>query len=470
MMQRARLVAVTAIITAAVPAEGQSRPPRDARIDSIFSQWDREDSPGCALGVVRDGRFVYERGYGMANLDYGIPNSPRMVYYVGSVSKQFTAASVVLLAAEGRIQLDDPVRKYVPELPDYGRLTIRNLIHHTSGIRDIYGLMDLAGLRMEDVLPDGEALSLIAAQKQLNFAPGDEYLYSNSGYWLLGQIVERVSGASLREYAREKIFEPLGMSHTHFHDDPGHVMKDRVVSYARGNDGSWRIADLPNFDKIGAGGLYTTVEDLLKWDQNFYEPRVGGRAFLAEMHTRGVLNNGDTLDYASGLTIASHRGLPVVRHSGSLMGFRADLVRYPDQRLTVITLCNLANIVPAALADRVAAVFLGDRMTPETPSAGGQRGGARGAAAPAYSPASLQPYTGEYRSEEVRATWTVARRGNALVLERRAADPATLVATAQDVFRAGSLELQFQLDSSGRASGFLVRAGRVQNIRFDRVR
>jgi len=459
-----------------LPASGRAQAwPPDLRIDSIFAPWDRDDSPGCALGVIRDGRFVYQRGYGMANLDYGIRNSPRMVYYVGSVSKQFTAAAIARLALDGRIRLDDPVRRHIPELPDYGRpLTIRHLVHHTSGIRDIYGLMDLAGLRMEDVLPDEEALALIARQKELNFAPGEDYLYSNSGYWLLGQIAERVTGESLREFARKSLFEPLGMRHTHFHDDPGHTMKDRVVSYMRTASGEYRIADLGNFDKIGAGGLYTTVEDLLAWDQNFYEPRVGGDAFLRQMHTRGVLNRGDTLAYAFGLTLGTYRGLRTVRHGGALMGFRAELLRFPDQRFTVAALCNLGNIAPSGLAERVAEVYLGDRMTAVTAAgaagaAGGQRGARAGGAA-AFTPAALAPYAGEYRSEELNTLYRVTLRDGALSLERHTGPAIALVAISPDVFRAGNLELQFTRSGAGLVTGFTVQAGRVQNLRFERVR
>jgi hypothetical protein len=282
-----------------------------------------------------------------------------------------------------------------------------------------------------------------------------------------------VTGESLREYARKNLFEPLGMSSTHFHDDPGHVMADRVISYVRTDDGAYRIADLPNFDKIGAGGLYTTIEDLLKWDQNFYEPRVGGEGFLKQLHTRGVLNRGDTLSYAFGLTVGTHRGLPTVHHGGSLMGFRAELLRFPEQRLTVAVLCNLGNIAPSGLAERVAAVYLDDRMLPApvaVAAPGRDVGESQGDPAPAYRAGPLPPYVGDYRSEEVQATYRVVLQGTDLVLERRAAAPAPLLATAADNFRAGSLELRFERDATGAVTAFIVRAGRVQNMRFDRVR
>src|SRR4051812_2885249 len=222
--------AVALSFLALAPAAAQA--PRNPAIDRVFAEWDKPTTPGCALGVVQDGRMVYERGYGMANLDYDIPNGPGMVYYIGSDSKQFTAAAVALLALRGQLSLDDDIRKYFPELPDYGTLIrVRHLIHHTSGIRDIYTLMSLRGDRLEDVFPDSEALALIFRQKGLAFTPGSAYSYSNSGYFLLAQLVKRVSGRSLREFTDAEFFQPLGMTSTHFHDDPGHVMKNRAMSY-----------------------------------------------------------------------------------------------------------------------------------------------------------------------------------------------------------------------------------------------
>jgi CubicO group peptidase (beta-lactamase class C family) len=405
-MRPRRAILIGLLLTAAPGAPLASQPVPAARVDSIFAQWDSNNSPGCALGIVQDGKLIYKRGYGSSNLDYGLPNSPTMVYYAGSVSKQFTAAAVALLAEQGRIGLDDDVHKYVPELPDYGRpMTIRHLIHHTSGLRDIYVLMDLAGLRLADVFPDEDAIRLIASQKELNFAPGDDYLYSNSGYFLLAQIVKRVTGQSLREYAEQHIFQPLGMTHTHFHDQPQSIVKNRVISYMPQTGGGFRISYLGNFDKIGAGGLYTTIEDLLRWDQNFYTPKIGGARFLETLHTRGVRNNGDTLNYAFGLTIGTRRGLETVRHGGSMMGFKAELVRYPKQRFSVLALCNLGTIEPAGLADRVADLYLGNSMQPTATVAAGARaggGGRAGGSGPPPAPprvTSTDEYAGTFYSD-----------------------------------------------------------------------
>lgn len=455
------LLALASLTAAAAPAQ---RFTPDPRVDRLFAQWDKPDSPGCVVGVVRDGRFIYQRGYGMANLDYDLPNSGAMVYYVGSVSKQFTAAAVALLALDGKLSLDDDIRKYFPQMPDYGTpVTIRHIIHHTSGLRDVYGLMSLGGLRMEDVFTDDEAIALIARQKELNFKPGDEYLYSNSGYFLLGHVVKRVSGKSLREFADERIFRPLGMTRTHFHDEPGHVMKGRAMSYEPDGRGALRISYLQNFDKVGAGGLYSTMDDLRRWDENFYTRTVGGEAFHRMIHTRGVLNSGDTLAYAFGNEVSTYRGLRVTVHSGSLMGYKAAVLRFPDQRFTVLETCNLSTIDPESIAYAVADIFLGGQMGPKRERAVAPRRAAEGASPGGGAPSDLAALVGDYHSEEVDATYRIALEGGALTMHTPRRAPRVLVALAPDTFRAGDLTLRFE---RGGAPAFTVAAGRVKNIRF----
>ncbi|HSL70421.1 MAG TPA: serine hydrolase domain-containing protein [Longimicrobiales bacterium] len=436
-----------------------------ADVDRIFERWNQKGSPGCVLGVIQNGAFVYQRGYGSANLDYAIPNSPDMVYYVGSVSKQFTAAAIALLAQDGRIGLDDPVSQYIPEVAHLPRMSVRQLVHHMAGVRDIYVLMALAGIRMQDVLPEEEAIALIARQRELNFAPGTDYLYSNSGYLLLAQIIKRVTGQSLRGFADERIFRPLGMTHTHFHDEPYHVLVNRAISYEPG-EGGYRIAYLANFDKIGAGGLYTTLGDLLKWDQNFYDNRLGA-GFLELMHTRGVLNRGDTLPYAFGLQIGQYRGLKTVRHSGSLMGFKADLVRFPDQRLSIATLCNLESVNPTALNNQVADLYLAPQLGPRVASSPPARAPASGAKAapPAFEPGE---YTGSYHSDELDTTYRVEIASDGLRLHGGLPPARALAPVERDVFRSGSYTLNFQRAASGRVIGFTIEAGRVRNIKFQR--
>ena len=474
-MPRISLPVAFLTLALATPAlHAQQRFTPDPRIDRLFARWDKPDSPGCAVGVLRDGRFVYERGYGMANLDYGVPITPRTVFYVGSVTKQFTAALAAMLAIDGKLQLDADIRRYLPEMPDYAKrygvpVTVADLIHHTSGIRDMYGLMDLAGKRLEDVTPDDSALALIARQKELNFTPGTAYSYSNSGYWLLGKILERVSGKPLRVLADERIFTPLGMTSTHFHDEPGHVMKNRAMSYEPDGHGGFRISYLQNFDKIGAGGLYSTVEDLAKWDANFYSHLVGGDTLQKLIHTRGILASGDTLIYAFGNEVSTYRGLRTDEHSGSMMGYKAHLLRFPDQHLSVIETCNLGSIDPGPIARQVAEVYLGDRMAPaKVPPV---RRGIPPSPTIAIGAAELNRLRGNYTSEELGATYRILMTDGRLTLRRPISPDAALLPKSANSFSvADGSGLVLHFDSTTTApESFTIQAGPVTGIRFERA-
>lgn len=349
-------------------AQGTPAEKPEAKVDALFAKMDTTASPGCALGVMRDHRMIYERGYGMADLDHNVAITPATVFHVASMSKQFTAAAILMLAQEGKLSLDDPVRKYVPEVPDFGvPVTIRELLHHTSGIRDQWDLLGLSGWRYsEDRITDGDVLYVVAKQKALNFPPNTKFLYSNTGYTLLGQVVARVSGESLRAFTTEHIFTPLGMKSTHFRDDFDEIVKGMAYGYAP--SGSTYKLSVTNFDTVGATSLLTTVEDLAKWDENFYAPRVGGPGVMEQLQQRGKLNDGEQLEYAAGLVIGSYRGLKTVDHSGADAGYRADLIRFPDQSFSVACLCNLATANPSDLAKKVAEIYLGSQMQAAEPA------------------------------------------------------------------------------------------------------
>jgi CubicO group peptidase (beta-lactamase class C family) len=354
-------VLIWAIASCATALAAQTVP---QRVDQVFSAYNR-NTPGCALGVIRDGTFVYRKGYGTASLELGVPLSAQSVFYMGSVSKQFTAASVVLAAEQGLLALDDDIRKYIPELPNYGEtVTLRQMLHHTSGFRDFLGLLELSGRSVADRHSTDELIDLIARQKALNFKPGAEYLYSNTNYLLLGEVIRRVTKKPLSVFAAENIFRPLGMTHTRFYDDRTVVVPDRVPAYGPGSNGGFQVGWSTNFDIVGAGGLMSSVNDLLLWDQNFYKNRLGDSSFLREMQTRGVLNDGSQINYALGLEIGSYRGLSVVEHNGALMGYRTEILRFPEQRFTVLCLCNLANADPTALAHHVADIYLERSLQP----------------------------------------------------------------------------------------------------------
>ena len=337
--------------------------PADARVDEVFKAYARKDSPGCTLGVYQDGRIVTTRAYGMANLDHDVPLTPRSVFHVASVSKQFTAAAIQLLAADGKLSLDDPIQKYLTELSDFGKpVTIRHLIHHTSGLRDQWSLLGLAGWRYSrDLISDDDVMYVMARQKELNFAPGERHLYSNSGYTLLAMIVARASGMPFRQFTTERIFKPLGMTNTFFRNDFNEIVKHQAYGYAPAG-GGFRLSTT-NFDTAGATSLMTTVEDLAKWNANFDAQTVGTRAWLDAMFERGVLANGTRIPYASGIVHGTQNGLPTVAHGGADAGYRAVFLRFPEQRFGISVLCNIATANPTDLANRVADIYLGDRMT-----------------------------------------------------------------------------------------------------------
>jgi CubicO group peptidase (beta-lactamase class C family) len=323
-------------------------------VDRIFSAYEKPGSPGCALGVIRDGNFIYRKAYGFANLELGVPLSTQSVFYMGSVSKQFTAASVVLAAEQGYLSLDDNVRKYIPELPDYGHaITLRQMIYQTSGFRDFYTLLGVSGQDAADFNSPEEILRIVVRQRGLNNVPGDEWIYSNTNYFLLGIVVKRATKKSLAEFAADNIFKPLNMSHTLFYDDHTLVVPGRVAAYDSGPHGSFRVDWSTTFQVIGAGGLMSTVDDLLLWDRNFYANRLGKGPLLRELQTPGVLNNGNRISYAMGLDFGNYRGLPIVEHGGALFGYRTELLRFPQQKFAVICLCNLASAVPEDLARKV---------------------------------------------------------------------------------------------------------------------
>jgi CubicO group peptidase (beta-lactamase class C family) len=351
---------IVLILTAGPVFSGS--PDRSA-VDAIFSDYDTTVSPGCSLAVFRDGEIDYTRGYGMANLEYGIANASDTVFRIASTSKQFTAMAMALLAEQGKISLDDDIHKFFPSMPDYGEpVTIRQLIHHSSGIRDYLTLTYLADWG-ENYTVD-EVLRMISRQQELNFPPNTDYLYSNSGYFLISQIVELVTGQSLSEWADENMFRPLAMTSTHFHDDHNHIVPNRADGYDDADAGGFEIS-MTTLDMVGDGGIYTTVEDMLKWDRNFYDNKLGkgGPALIELVETPGRFKDGTAMDYAFGLGIGEFEGTREVSHGGAFVGFRAGYNRYSQHHLSVVVFCNYANTRPTGLARQVASLYLDNAQT-----------------------------------------------------------------------------------------------------------
>jgi CubicO group peptidase (beta-lactamase class C family) len=346
------------------PATARGADPLDKQIDAIFKGWDASNTPGASVAVIRHGKLVFAKGYGVANLEYNIPIKPDTIFHVASVSKQFTAMAVVLLESDGKLALDDDVHKYLPELPDYGnKITIRNLLQHTSGIRDQWQTLALAGWNLQDLITQDQALRLIFRQKELNFPPGTRNLYSNAGFTLLAEIVARVSGMPFPQFCAERIFTPLHMTRTHFHQDLTQLVPGRAYSYS--NAGAGFAAAPLNYAIVGATSLFTTASDLALWLDNFRDPRLGGPAAIARMQEEGVLADGKKTHYGLGIALDPYRGLKAISHGGGDAGYRSEVIWFPEQELGVAVVSNLGSFNPDKSAKAVAEIYIGDKMTPQ---------------------------------------------------------------------------------------------------------
>lgn len=367
LLARTTVAGLLILLTVAGHASASETPDPASRVDELLATWDGDDRPGAAVAVIRNGKILYQKGFGMADLERGVPITPESVFEIGSVSKQFTAMCILLLENDGKLALDDNIRTYIPEMPEYERqITLRHLLHHISGVRDIETLVPLAGMPWVNYFSDKQMLELITRQKALNFLPGEQFLYSNSGYILLAQVVSRVSGQSLRDFAQERIFGPLGMKHTVFWDHPGQIVPNRALAYSPQSEGGYEL-EMWNMAFAGPAGLYTTLGDLALWAANFYDNKLGGgAALIRKMETPGLLENGESSGYAAGLMVRSDNGLPLIRHDGAWMGYRAILLRYPEQRLSIALLSNVSSIKNNT--GKIASLYLADDVASAEPS------------------------------------------------------------------------------------------------------
>jgi CubicO group peptidase (beta-lactamase class C family) len=503
---------VLLLIAAVAPAQKATTPPdAKSRVDSIFARFNRADSPGCAVGASIAGEPVLTAAYGMADLEHDARLTPESIFEPGSITKQFTAAAVLLLAQQGKLSIDDPVRKYIPELPAVdGPITIRHLLNHTSGLRDWGSVEAIAGWpRTTRAYTHAHVLDILSRQRALNYPPGEAYSYTNSGYNLAAILVGRVAGKSLADFTREAIFVPLGMNSTSWRDDFHRIVKNRAIAYQPANGGFRQL--MPFEDVHGNGGLLTTVGDLLRWNRNFTSGQVGGRDFLAQQLVRGKLNDGRVISYAAGLVVQQYKGLDEVSHSGTTAGYNAWLGRYPDQGLSVAVLCN-TSANGTQLGHAVADVFLGSAAKSPEPSNAkveeSQAGMYRsirdhsvihiepGANAARYrfesggrlrilnedgdllyeyvaqwtpSTAALAGFAGEYASEEAEVTYTVAVENGQLVARRRPGVKITLEPTYKDGFSAQGLgSVRFLRDAAGQVSEMSIGQSRVWDLRLRR--
>jgi CubicO group peptidase (beta-lactamase class C family) len=483
MRSRARTAVLTLVLCAAAAGaaeaqgsgrdNGAQRDDRGAAVDALFARWHTPDSPGAAVLVMQDGEVVHARGYGMANLEHGIPIRTGTVFDIASVSKQFGAFAIALLEAEGQLTLDDDVRRHIPELPDFSHtVTIRHLVHHTSGLRDWPGTLRMAGWDYQDVISFEQIVRMAMNQRELNFVPGSEYAYSNTGYNLLAVIVERVTEQSFAEWTAERIFRPLGMRDTHFHDDHTRIVRNRADSYRLSADGRGYHNIANSLTALASSSLYTTVDDLARWVRNFAEPVVGDARITQRMQERGILNSGDTITYAFGLMVGDYRGQRTVSHGGSWAGFRTNVHRFPDAGLDVIVLSNTAELNAVNMVQRIADIYIPHRLeTPRAVATTTSAGGATSQSTRRWTPSAreLQEFAGRYDSAELMTGWTLSVQDGRLVASHFRSGDVTLQPVEADHFQ-GNLfgSVRFYRDDTGRVAGFTANSERIRGLRFHR--
>src|SRR5262245_54544624 len=466
-MKRASLFAVIALLLVTPRDIVSARAPAlDAEADRIFAKWNAT-TPGCAVGVSVAGKPVLTKAYGMADLEHDVANTPETIFEAGSVSKQFTAMAVLLLAKDGKLSIDDPVRKYLPELPDYGGpLTIRHMLTHTSGLRDWGSGEAIAGWpRTTREYTHAHVLDIMSRQRSLNFPSGTNWSYSNTGFNLAAVIVERVSGMPFAEFSRQRIFAPIGLQHTSWRDDHTRIVKGRAIAY-RDERGAFST-EMPFENVHGNGGLLTTVGDLLTWNENYVHPTVGTAPLLAEQQTAAHTADGKELDYALGLYVGSYRGVPSVWHSGSTAGYRAHLSRYPDSHTSVAVLCNVTSGDATRSNNAVADLLLADRLKP-----------APLRPAPPVEPSPMSPppssqelpkLSGTYWSDEAEVAIVMRVESGRLAAFRRPGPSIALTPIAPDKFRGATLgTITFRRDANGNVNAFNVTQERVWDMRFER--
>lgn len=380
-----------------------------ARVDAAFDQYDKPGSPGCAVGVVESGTIVFARGYGEASLEHGVPITPRTMFDLGSTSKQITSAAVALLVLDGKVSLDDPIRKYFPEIRDFKRspaITVRRLLDHTSGLRDYTDLLSMEGHAESDLTTTPQGFEILARQKGLNFPAGDEFRYTNSGHFLASILVKRVSGKSLREFARERIFGPLGMTDSTYFDDHTLIVPRRAAGYSPRDGGGFETA-MSDWEQVGDGGVQSSIEEMALWATNLDTgDKLGGRPLVDLLHTPGNLADGTPIPYGLGLFLGTHRGLRLVEHGGAWAGYRANLMRIPERRLAVITLCNVSTAATGKLSMAALDAALDGLPESERPAPDAAPAPAAASGKPADA-AKLASYAGVYVSEHLGDVGTV---------------------------------------------------------------
>lgn len=459
------------LLTNAEPLAAEPEKQIDQLVNAILHLSDGKVAPGVSIGVMKDGKMVYSRGFGYADMESEEKVTPKTMFHVASVSKQFTAFSIALLIDQGKISLTDDIRKYLPEIHDFGKtITIDHLIHHASGLRDQWNLLAMAGWRLDDVITKNQILRLISKQRELNFNPGDESVYCNTGYTLLAEIVSRVGGKSFADWTQENIFKPLEMNNTLFYDDHEKMVMGRAYSYQPATIGYKK--SVLSYANAGATSLFTTPEDLSLWALNFEKMKVGNPRIMAMMDQRFILTKGDTISYAFAQDIGKYKGLNTRAHSGGDAGFRSFLLRFPDQHFSVSVFSNLASFDPGSLSFTIADLYLKDQLKEEKPKPNPAPPAPEEKKIPFdASKVKLSEFVGTFYSPELETAYTFVVENDTLRAHHQRHDDMKFTPMRPNVFRANQWylgEVEFERNKANQITGLRASNGRVRGVKFEK--
>lgn len=458
------------LLTNAEPLAAEPEKQVEQLVNATLHLSDGKIDPGVSVGVVKDGKMLFSKGFGYADIESQEKVTPQTIFHVASVSKQFTAFSIALLVDQGKISLKDDIRKYLPEIYDFGTtITIDHLVHHTSGLRDQWNLLAMAGWRLDDVITKRQILRLISKQRELNFKPGDEMVYCNTGYTLMAEIVSRVTGKSFADWTQENIFQPLGMKNTLFYDDHEKIVMGRAYSYYSTDKGFKK--SVLSYANAGATSLFTTPEDLSLWAMNFETMKVGNKRVMEMMDQRFILNKGDTISYAFAQDIGKYKGLNTRAHSGGDAGFRSFLLRFPDQHFAVSVFSNSASFSPGGISYQIADLYLKDMLKEEKPKQNQQPTPEEKKIPFDASKVKLGEFVGTFYSSELETAYTFAVENDTLRAHHQRHDDMKLTPLRPDVFQASAWflgEVQFTRNKANQVTGLRASNGRVRGVAFEK--
>lgn len=443
------------------------------KVDSLLSAKIKGLKAGLAVGIIQSGKVIYAKGFGQANLENALPFSPTTVSDIGSLAKQITCFGILLLAQQQKLTLDDDIRKHLPTVPDFGQtITIRHLMNHTSGIREVYGMLAIAGWKQGDAIRQEDALWLVQKSKGLNFAPGSQYSYCNTGYMLLAEIIQKTSGQKFETWMRENIFQPLQMNQTFVMDQQGELFPRCADSYAQTDQRDW-IKQYDNSTVIGAGGIYTTLSDLALWANHLRTPKIGGAELVKQLFQKAKLSSGVEIEYGLGLAISTYRSQPVIQHTGSSAGYRAALVYFPKQDWIIFVKGNYAQMTSQGICEEIADLIFAKSfaLNAEDLELGTESDNSIRSRT-LKKPAS--DYTGLYYCPDIETSYTIQLDGDQLVAEHRSNGRLTLrpIEGGEELFEEEQIlgKVRFERNQQGKVIGFRLSNGELEGLWMERLK